>query len=175
MSTSAPPSPPPVIYVPCTRPSEPGGDPEPLRRTTRDGFEEQFGTNYLGHFALTGLLLPALCRAPGGGRVVSLASLAHVQGRIALDDLQGERHYDGWTAYRQSKLAMLVFARELQRRADAAGWPLRSVAAHPGWAVTDIISNGPAEGRGGVFPELADRGIADVPLGRSLGCAALPH
>ena len=144
----------------------------PTRRTTRDGFEEQFGTNYLGHFALTGLLLPALCRAPGGGRVVSLASLAHVQGRIALDDLQGERRYDGWTAYRQSKLAMLIFARELQRRADAAGWPLRSVAAHPGWAVTDIISNGPAEGRGGLKPALMN--LAFRLLGQSAADGALP-
>ena len=144
----------------------------PTRRVTRDGFEEQFGTNYLGHFALTGLLLPALVRAQGGGRVVSLASLAHVQGRIALDDLQGEARYDGWTAYRQSKLAMLVFARELQRRADAAGWPLRSVAAHPGWAVTDIISNGPAEGRGGVKPALMN--LAFSFLGQSAADGALP-
>ncbi len=126
----------------------------PTRRITRDGFEEQFGTNYLGHFALTGRLMPALLRAEGGGRVVSLASLAHVQGRIALDDLQGETRYDPWTAYRQSKLAMLIFARALQRRADAAGWPLRSVAAHPGWAVTDIISNGPGQGRTGLKPAL---------------------
>ena len=144
----------------------------PTRRLTRDGFEAQFGINYLGHFALTGLLLPALARAPGGGRVVSLASLAHVQGRLALDDLQGERHYDGWTAYRQSKLAMLVFARELQRRAEAAGWPLRSVAAHPGWAVTDIISNGPAEGRGGVKPALMN--LAFRLLGQSAAAGALP-
>ena len=144
----------------------------PTRRVTRDGFEEQFGTNYLGHFALTGLLLPALARAAGGGRVVSLASLAHVQGRIALDDLQGEARYDAWTAYRQSKLAMLVFARDLQRRADAAGWALRSVAAHPGWAVTDIISNGPAEGRGGLRPALMN--VAFRLLGQSAADGALP-
>ena len=125
----------------------------PTRRVTRDGFEEQFGTNYLGHFALTGRLLPALLRAPNC-RVVSLASLAHVQGRIALDDLQTERPYDGWKAYRQSKLAMLIFARELQRRADLHHWRLQSVAAHPGWAVTDIISNGPGQGRGGLRTSL---------------------
>lgn len=144
----------------------------PTRRLTRDGFEEQFGTNYLGHFALTGLLLPALCRAEGGGRVVPVASLAHVQGRLALDDLQGERRYDAWTAYRQSKLAMLVFARELQRRADAAGWPLRAVAAHPGWALTDIITNGPAEGRGGVKPALMN--LVFRLFGQSAAAGALP-
>ena len=144
----------------------------PTRRTTRDGFEEQFGTNYLGHFALTARLLPALARADRGARVVSLASLAHVQGRIALDDLQGERRYDPWTAYRQSKLAMLIFARELQRRADGAGWPLRSIAAHPGWALTDIISNGPAEGRGGLKPALMN--FAFRLLGQSTADGALP-
>ena len=139
----------------------------PTRRTTRDGFEEQFGTNYLGHFALTARLMPALLRAEGGARVVSLASLAHVKGRIALDDLQGERRYDPWTAYRQSKLAMLVFAREFQRRADAAGWPIRSVAAHPGWAVTDIISNGPAEGAGRAEARADERGLPPArPIGR---------
>ena len=144
----------------------------PTRRTTRDGHEEQFGTNYLGHFALTARLMPALLRAGRGARVVSLASLAHVQGRIALDDLQGERHYDPWTAYRQSKLAMLIFARALQARADAAGWPIRSVAAHPGWAVTDIITNGPAEGRGGVKPALMN--LAFRLLGQSAADGALP-
>ena len=143
----------------------------PTRRVTRDGFEEQFGTNYLGHFALTGRLLPALLRAPGG-RVVSVASLAHVQGRIALDDLQTERPYDGWKAYRQSKLAMLIFARELQRRADLHGWSLRSVAAHPGWAVTDIISNGPGQGRGGLRTSLMN--LAFRMLGQTAAAGALP-
>lgn len=144
----------------------------PTRRTTRDGFEEQFGTNYLGHFALTARLMPSLLRAEGGARLVSVASLAHVQGRIALDDLQGERRYDPWTAYRQSKLAMLVFAREFQRRADRAGWPVRAVAAHPGWALTDIISNGPAEGRGGLRPALMN--LAFRLLGQSAADGALP-
>ena len=144
----------------------------PTRRLTRDGHEEQFGTNYLGHFALTARLLPALLRAEGGARVVSLASLAHVKGRIALDDLQGAGTYDPWTAYRQSKLAMLVFARALQIRADAAGWPIRSVAAHPGWAVTDIISNGPADGRGGL--KAAMMNLAFRLLGQSAADGALP-
>ena len=144
----------------------------PTRRTTRDGFEVQFGTNYLGHFALTAHLLPALLGSSSEARVVSLASLAHVQGRVALDDLQGERHYDGWTAYRQSKLAMLIFAREFQRRADAAGWAIRSVAAHPGWAVTDIITNGPAEGRGGLKPTLMN--LAFHLFGQSVADGARP-
>ena len=142
----------------------------PTRRTTRDGFEEQFGTNYLGHFALTARLMPALLRA--GARVVGVASLAHVQGRIALDDLQGERRYDPWTAYRQSKLAMLIFARALQRRADDAGWPIRAVAAHPGWALTDIISNGPAEGGGWLRPALMT--LTFRLLGQSAADGALP-
>ncbi len=115
----------------------------PVRSTTADGFETQFGTNYLGHVALTAALMPALLRSRFGSRVVNLASLAHRKGRIAFDDLQGERRYDGWTAYRQSKLAMLMFARALQRRATERGWPLRSIAAHPGWALTQIIRNGP--------------------------------
>ena len=111
----------------------------PERRVTADGFELQLGTNYLGHFALTGLLLPALLRAPGGGRVVSVSSVAHRRATIAFDDLQSERSYGPMRAYGQSKLAMLIFAIELDRRASAEGWALTSVAAHPGWAVTDII------------------------------------
>ena len=113
------------------------------RQTTSDGFEMQFGTNYLGHFALTACLLPALLRTRSEARVVNVASLAHRGGRIALDDLQAEHGYSAWASYRQSKLAMLMFGRELQRRAAAAGWPLRSVTAHPGWAYTGIIANGP--------------------------------
>jgi NAD(P)-dependent dehydrogenase (short-subunit alcohol dehydrogenase family) len=144
----------------------------PTRRTTRDGFEEQFGTNYLGHFALTAHLLPALLGAGSEARVVSLASLAHVKGRIALDDLQGERRYDGWTAYRQSKLAMLIFAREVQRRADAAGWAIRSVAAHPGWAVTDIVGNGPAQEGRRLQPALMS--LVLRMLGQSAADGALP-
>jgi NAD(P)-dependent dehydrogenase (short-subunit alcohol dehydrogenase family) len=110
----------------------------PRRQTTRDGFETQFGTNYLGHFALTAHLLPA--PAP---RVVNLSSGVHQVGRIAFDDLQAERSYSPWRAYAQSKLAMLMFALELQRRSDAAGWGLMSNGAHPGYARTDLIANGP--------------------------------
>lgn len=127
----------------------------PDRRTTADGFELQFGVNYLGHFALTARLMPALLRAEAGARVVQVSSLAHRRGRIAWDDLQGERRYSPWAAYGQSKLAMLMFARELARRAKAQGWPLVSIAAHPGWAATDLIANGP----GGLQARLLDAGF----------------
>ena len=112
---------------------------------TTDGFEQQIGTNYLGHFALTGRLLPQLKAAPRA-RVVSLASLAHRGAHIALDDLQGERSYNPRRAYGQSKLAMLIFARELQRRAALHGWPFISIAAHPGWSATRIVLNGMGQG-----------------------------
>jgi NAD(P)-dependent dehydrogenase (short-subunit alcohol dehydrogenase family) len=109
----------------------------PPRRTTKDGFESQFGTNHLGHFALTGMLLPRLLAAPEP-RVVTLSSGAHRIGRIRFDDLQGERRYIAWLAYGQSKLANLIFALELQRRATAAGTALKSMAAHPGYAETNL-------------------------------------
>ena len=114
----------------------------PERRTTVDGFEMQLGTNYLGHYALTAHLLPWLRRADAP-RVVNLSSLAHRSGKIDFDDLQCTRSYTPWKAYTQSKLAMLMFALELQRRSDAAGWGLMSNAAHPGFARTDLIANGP--------------------------------
>jgi NAD(P)-dependent dehydrogenase (short-subunit alcohol dehydrogenase family) len=114
----------------------------PNRQTTVDGFEMQFGTNYLGHYALTAHLLPRLRRSHLP-RVVNLSSLAHRSGAINFDDLQGTRSYVPWKAYSQSKLAMLMFALELQRRSDAAGWGLMSNAAHPGYARTDLIANGP--------------------------------
>ncbi|MCS0500898.1 SDR family oxidoreductase [Ancylobacter mangrovi] len=118
----------------------------PSRKTTSDDFELQFGTNYLGHFALTGRLLPLLrkARAP---RVVNLSSLAHRGGAIHFDDLQWQRSYRPWAAYGQSKLAMLMFAFELQRRSDAGGWGLMSNAAHPGYARTELIANGPGTDR----------------------------
>jgi NAD(P)-dependent dehydrogenase (short-subunit alcohol dehydrogenase family) len=93
----------------------------PTRLLTKDGFELQFGTNFLGHFALTAHLLPNLIRARNA-RVVSLSSLSHHAGRLALDDLQAERGYRPWKAYSQSKLAMLSFAIELQRRSDRLHW-----------------------------------------------------
>lgn len=111
----------------------------PPRRTTADGFELQFGTNHLGHFALTGLLLDRL-QATSGARVVTLSSGAHRIGKLAFDDLQGERRYSRWRWYGQSKLANLMFALELDRRLRAAGSQLRSVAAHPGYAATNLQS-----------------------------------
>nr|WP_315184334.1 SDR family oxidoreductase [uncultured Albidiferax sp.] len=116
----------------------------PQRQTTADGFELQFGTNYLGHFALTARLLPLLCE--GRARVVNLSSIAHRRAAIHFDDLQWERRYRPWAAYGQSKLAMLVFASELQRRSQQEGWGLTSFAAHPGFARTELIVNGPQPG-----------------------------
>jgi NAD(P)-dependent dehydrogenase (short-subunit alcohol dehydrogenase family) len=114
----------------------------PQRQTTAEGFEMQLGTNYLSHYALTARLLPLLRRGHQP-RVVNLSSLAHRSGAIHFDDLQSARSYSPWKAYCQSKLAMLMFALELQRRSDAAGWGLLSNAAHPGYARTDLIPNGP--------------------------------
>lgn len=113
----------------------------PERRLSVDGFEMQFATNYLGHFALTLRLLPALLEARAA-RVVDVSSLAHRTGRIEFDNLNGERSYSGYRSYGQSKLAMLLFARELQHRGEQRGWPLMSIAAHPGWSATSIVSNG---------------------------------
>jgi NAD(P)-dependent dehydrogenase (short-subunit alcohol dehydrogenase family) len=106
------------------------------RSLTTDGFEMQLGTNHLGHFALTGLLLDRL-----RDRVVTISSVAHRTGRINFDNLQGERNYQRWLAYGQSKLANLLFMMELQRRLTASGSPLRSVAAHPGYTATNLQSH----------------------------------
>lgn len=111
-------------------------------RRTADGFEMQFGTNHLGHFALTGLLLDRLFRTEGA-RVVTVSSSAHRMGRIIFDDLQGERFYSEWLAYGQSKLANLLFTFELQRRVERAGLSLMSVACHPGYAATNLQAAGP--------------------------------
>ncbi|OBK16408.1 oxidoreductase [Mycobacterium asiaticum] len=101
---------------------------------TVDGFESQIGTNHLGHFALTNLLLPKLT-----DRVVTVSSMAHWPGRINLDDLNWQsRRYSPWLAYSQSKLANLLFTSELQRRLAAAGSALRAVAAHPGFSHTNL-------------------------------------
>jgi NAD(P)-dependent dehydrogenase (short-subunit alcohol dehydrogenase family) len=108
----------------------------PFGRTT-DGFELQFGTNHLGHFALTGLLLDLIIRAPGV-RVVTVSSGGHRFGKIDFDNLNGEKDYDRRGAYAQSKLANLLFTYELQRRFESAGIDALSVAAHPGWTVTNL-------------------------------------
>lgn len=117
----------------------------PQRRTTPQGFEMQFGTNHLGHFALTGLLLPALLRQPKS-RVVTVASIAHKGGKLNFDDLNAERGYDPRGAYQQSKLANLVFGLEFDRRLRARSAETASVIAHPGVAVTNIVSNGMGTG-----------------------------
>jgi len=109
------------------------------RATTVDGFERQFGTNHLGHFALTGRLIPTLLRAPAP-RVVSIASIAHKRGSMDFADLQTERPYNGRRAYGQSKLSNLLFAYELDRRARAQKSRLISVAAHPGVATTGVAA-----------------------------------
>lgn len=107
------------------------------KKRTADGFEMQIGTNFLGHFALTGLLLPKI-----SDRVVTLSSFAHRMGSISLDDLNWRtRRYRRWAAYGQSKLADLMFAYELNRRLAAAGSALRSLAAHPGYASTELQSH----------------------------------
>ena len=125
----------------------------PKRRTTADGFEMQLGTNHLGHFALTAHLLPALLATgatggPAGGpaRVVNVASNVHKMGRLRRDDLMGEQKYSAWGAYGQSKLANLLFTRELARRAADAGAPLLALASHPGYARTNLTASGPAAG-----------------------------
>lgn len=114
----------------------------PVRRETEDGFELQLGTNYLGHFALTGRLLPLL-REAQQPRVVSLSSIAARSGSINLDDLNAEKSYAPMPVYSQSKLACLMFALELQRRSTAGGWGVTSIAAHPGIARTDLLHNAP--------------------------------
>jgi NAD(P)-dependent dehydrogenase (short-subunit alcohol dehydrogenase family) len=117
-----------------------------VRATTKDGFELVLGVAYLGHFAVTALLLPALRRS-AQPRVVSVASIAHATGVIDLDDLQLERRYNSALAYGCAKLACLMFALELDRRARAAGSPLLSVAAHPGISKTPIAAGWEREDR----------------------------
>ena len=143
----------------------------PTRQETVDGFELQLGTNYLGHFALAGRLLAAIRRG-SAPRLVTVASLAHRRGRIDFSDPQGHR-YGAWKAYSQSKLAMLMFAIEFQRRSAALGWGVTGVSAHPGWANTDLFGNGPAMGRA---PGLKERlGMLAFPIfGQSAAAGALP-
>jgi NAD(P)-dependent dehydrogenase (short-subunit alcohol dehydrogenase family) len=141
----------------------------PTRQTTVDGFELQFGTNYLGPFALTARLLPLL-RKGQTPRVVNVSSLAHRNGKIAFDDLQAERRYQPFTAYSQSKLAQVLFSAELQRRSDAGDWGLIANTAHPGVATTELVRNGPGA------HSLVDRGMALVNpfLSQSPAAGALP-
>ncbi|MFF3931481.1 oxidoreductase [Streptomyces hirsutus] len=115
--------------------------------TTADGFETQFGVNHLGHFALTGLLLPALLAVPGA-RIVTVSSMTHVMANIDARDLNSERRYRRWVAYARSKSANLLFTHELARRLAAHGSDVVAAAAHPGYAATNLQTAGPrAEGR----------------------------
>ncbi|MBN9617075.1 MAG: short-chain dehydrogenase [Acidobacteriales bacterium 59-55] len=118
----------------------------PKRRETADGFELQFGTNVLGHFTLTGLLLPALRQAEseagGAPRIVTIASIAHKRGQMDFDDPQSRRSYSPMGAYQQSKLANLMLALEMDRRLRSAGSKILSVAAHPGVAHTNLFQAG---------------------------------
>jgi NAD(P)-dependent dehydrogenase (short-subunit alcohol dehydrogenase family) len=139
------------------------------RAETRQGFEMQLGTNHLGHFALTGLLIGRLRES--GRRVVTISSQAHRGGRIHFDDLQLARGYGEWKAYGQSKLANLLFAFELDRRLRASGAPLLSVAAHPGYSDTDLQHVGPRvkgnrtlEWMMGTFNKIAAQPAADGAL-----------
>jgi NAD(P)-dependent dehydrogenase (short-subunit alcohol dehydrogenase family) len=140
------------------------------RQITADGFELQFGTNYLGHFALTGRLLPLLTE--GKARVVELSSIAHRSGKIHFDDLNYERGYKPFPVYGQSKLAMLMFAVELDRRSKAKGWGLTSVAAHPGFARTDLVDNGPAVGANAFLTSAIKLMVRMI--GHSAAAGALP-
>lgn len=158
------------------------------QRRTEDGFEMQIGTNHLGHFALTGLLLDAI-RATPGARVVNVSSLFHKYGKIRFDDLNWERGYSRWPAYGQSKLANLLFTYELQRRFDRVGIDALSVASHPGYSATNLQFAGPAMEKSmlgklvmrvsnalvaqppemGALPSLYAAGAADVDGGDFIG------
>ena len=141
----------------------------PPRQLSAQGFELQFAVNHLGHFALTQQLLPVL---RPGARVVHVSSGASYFGRIAFDDLQGEQRYDAWAAYAQSKLANVMTALELQRRLDAQGAEVRSLAAHPGLARTNLQPTSVAA-RGSRVEALAYR-LMD-PLFQSAAMGALPQ
>jgi len=136
----------------------------PPRRLTRQGFESQFATNHLGHFALTGLLFDTICRGRDA-RVVTVSSAEHKGGSIHFDDLTGERSYSPRAFYQQSKFANVLFGLELDRRVRAAGTPVRSVLAHPGYSNTNLQSSGPTgltkqlmKVSNGLFAQSAERG-----------------
>lgn len=114
----------------------------PQRHVTEDGFELQTGVNYLSHFLLTTDLMPLLMKA-AQSRVINVSSILARRGTIQFDDLLFENHYSPNPPYWQSKLAMLMFSLELQRRSNLGGWGVTSIAAHPGYARTDLIANGP--------------------------------
>lgn len=143
------------------------------RRRSADGFELQLATNHLGHFALTGLLLPALLQRPRS-RVVTVSSIVHWMGSLDFDNLMGENGYQPWTAYAQSKLANLLFMRELHRRASSAGLDLVSAAAHPGLSSTNLYSPSYGIRRTGLGLKDLARPATRV-LGHSAAKGALPQ
>jgi len=140
-------------------------------RQTADGFEMQFGTNHLGHFALTGLLLDRLLGTEGA-RVVNVSSNGHRFGSIRFDDLQWKNGYRKWRAYGQSKLANLLFTLELQRKVDAAGKKLLCVACHPGYAATNLGAVGPKMSGQSVMGYLFE--VGNQYLAQSAAMGALP-
>jgi NAD(P)-dependent dehydrogenase (short-subunit alcohol dehydrogenase family) len=144
----------------------------PHRETTAQGYERQFGTNHLGHFALTGRLLPALTRQPGS-RVVTVSSNRHKQAKgIDFGDLQAEHSYRPWHAYDQSKLANAMFVLEFDRRLRAAGLDVVSAGAHPGFAATNLQITGPRSG--GTSLVARGMGLATRLFAQPAGDGALP-
>jgi NAD(P)-dependent dehydrogenase (short-subunit alcohol dehydrogenase family) len=141
------------------------------QRRTADGFEMQFGTNHLGHFALTGLLLDRLLATPGA-RVVTQSSTFHRMGKMRFDDLQWERGYRKWLAYGQSKLANLLFAYELQRKLEAKKASLSSVACHPGYAATNLQLAGPQVAQSSLMEKVW--GLSNRLFAQSAAMGALP-
>ncbi|HUC00717.1 MAG TPA: oxidoreductase [Solirubrobacterales bacterium] len=138
------------------------------RRETADGFEMQIGTNHLGHFALTLLLLPRM-EGRKGARVVTVTSTAHKIGRIRFDDLQSQRSYGRWRCYCQSKLANVLFARGLDRRLRERGSVIASLAAHPGYAATNLQTAAPPAFDRAVFA------LSNRLLAQSAEMGALPQ
>ncbi|MGB5811051.1 MAG: oxidoreductase [Polyangiales bacterium] len=141
------------------------------RQRTKDGFEMQFGTNHLGHFALTAHLLDSLLAVPGG-RIVNVSSFMHKYGRIRLDDPNADDRYNKWVAYASSKLANLLFTHELDRRLKTAGKGAISVACHPGWASTNLAVEGPRLSGSQVMGSLAS--WANSTFAQSAAEGALP-
>jgi NAD(P)-dependent dehydrogenase (short-subunit alcohol dehydrogenase family) len=145
------------------------------KSSTADGFELQFGTNHLGHFALTGLLFDLLDKVPDS-RVVTLSSNAHKPGKIDFEDLQHEKRYHRWKAYSQSKLANLMFSNELSRRIVFSGLDMKAIAAHPGYSKTNLSTAGNAVDGGGFVSTISKPflKIGENLIGQSAEYGALP-
>jgi len=141
------------------------------RRETADGFEMQLGTNHLGHYAFTGLLVDTLVATPGS-RVVNVASMAHRTGRMNFDDLHGKKRYSKWGAYGQSKLANLLFTLELAKRLQSKGASTIALAAHPGYAATNLQSVGPQMEKSSIGTKMME--IGNALFAQSAEAGALP-